>query len=573
MDSLTPLRVYTDSTLSNSMTKSLNTTSENTNVKTNISSDTASTNTDSKSNADILLNSNNTNNATLDTIMEKALTAASLPKNEKNIAIIQELLNNNMSIDKQSIINILTQSFNNKDVSIHTLVAMNKYGIPVTNENAKYMEAYNSGEHRIINQVNDVAKAIETSLIETDDVDKIIELNKTYTQIQESYSENASSNPSLFGNEQLLTTTFKSPTDSKSIINIISIFNNDEELVQKINNGTATLRETALALNKALEHATVMDFEKSFTATEFTTNNGSPFVSRAQDLFLSPSIQNVFKEYSRMQNNNNELSSYMSDLGRATINSMIKGLPGSEALSEHIWNGNITSKDLIKDINVVMNFLPKEKAASIIKSDEYITVLKQSITSQWTITADELSEGKINEKYQNMYEQLEKLTKAISEADTRAAETVKSNTISLKSNLDFMNTLNEMFSYIQLPLRLKGQNIHSELYVMTNKKRLSKDNSSLSVLLHLDMENLKPLDVNITLKNNTVDASFYMSDKASKALIETNLDYLSINLLEKGFIFNGKVYDQRQDTNIVKRFLGNDTPTVSMKRYSFDIRT
>ena len=41
----------------------------------------------------------------------KALTEAGLPINEKNLSIVLELLANNMPIHKQSIMNILTQSF------------------------------------------------------------------------------------------------------------------------------------------------------------------------------------------------------------------------------------------------------------------------------------------------------------------------------------------------------------------------------------------------------------------------------------------------------------------------------
>ena len=41
----------------------------------------------------------------------KALTEAGLPINEKNLSIVLELLANNMPIHKQSIMNILTQSY------------------------------------------------------------------------------------------------------------------------------------------------------------------------------------------------------------------------------------------------------------------------------------------------------------------------------------------------------------------------------------------------------------------------------------------------------------------------------
>ena len=136
-----------------------------------------------------------------------------------------------------------------------------------------------------------------------------------------------------------------------------------------------------------------------------------------------------------------------------------------------------------------------------------------------------------------------------------------------------MNTLNEMFSYIQLPIRLKGQNIHSDLYVMTNKKKLSKDNSNISVLLHLDMQNLKPLDVRINLQNQNVDTKFYMSDEFSKKIVETNIEALENALLAKGYLLTHQVIHEKKEIDIVKDFLEVDSSTTAIKRYSFDIRT
>lgn len=516
-----------------------------------------------------------------ETIIEKALVAAGLPKTVKNVAITSELLHNNMSIDKQSIINILTQSYANKDVSISTIVAMNKAGIPVTGDNARLMEEFQFGEHRIVNQISNVTQAIEDALRSTSSTDKLLKLNSTISEIITSTTTASGSDMGIYSGEPLLTSVFTSANDGESIINILNLFGNNEELTQKIADGTATLRETAIAINQAYEHATVNDTENYYLGTTFTTPLGNSLVTRARDLFVDPSIENVLESYSRMQLNNNELSSYMNDFGRATINAMIKGLPGSQVLGDMIWKGDVPSIELVKYLNNIMNFMTDEKSAALIKSNEYIKVLTQAITGEWTITPDELSEDKLHEKYKNMYEQLDKLDKALAQADSmrQAAQNLAADgklatsSQALKNNLDFMNTLNEMFSYIQLPVRLQGKTIHSELYVMTNKKKLAMGGQSLSVLLHLDMDNLKPLDVNIRLTDNNVDAKFYMADETSRKLVETNMELLKNNLFEKGFIFDGKVYDQNENMDIAKKIIETDGPSAPMKRYAFDIRT
>lgn len=350
------------------------------------------------------------------------------------------------------------------------------------------------------------------------------------------------------------------------------MFNTDEELLNRIDNHTATLRETAIAINKAMETATVLDLSGAYT-----DNNSSipTYLANACDVFINPAIENVLKNFASLQNNKNELSSYMNDFGRGTINAMIKGLPGSQALSDDIWKGDISSKDVLIRLNNIIRFLPDEQAADILRSNEYTTVLSKALTSNWTLTPDDLKqEGIIDEKYKNLYESIKHLSEITSASlnNTENAANINQTSQSLRSNIEFMNTLNELFPYIQLPLRLKGQNVHSDLYVMTNKKKLAKDNSNISVLLHLDMQSLKPVDININLSGNTVNARFYMSDSTSKALVENNMEHLKFALLEKGFLFSSQVLEQKEDIDIVKDFIDKDNQTSSLKRYSFDIR-
>ena len=69
-------------------------------------------------------------------LVHKALEAAGLPITDKNVSLVTELLKNNMSLDSQSINNIVQQSNYNKDISVETLVLMNKHNIPITEENA-----------------------------------------------------------------------------------------------------------------------------------------------------------------------------------------------------------------------------------------------------------------------------------------------------------------------------------------------------------------------------------------------------------------------------------------------------
>ena len=87
-------------------------------------------------------------------LIDKALTAAGLPNNERYSSVVRELLNQNLSIDKSSIHKLLQQSITFKNASISTLAVMNKYNIDVNPVNTTQFEAYRNFEHRIVQQVN-----------------------------------------------------------------------------------------------------------------------------------------------------------------------------------------------------------------------------------------------------------------------------------------------------------------------------------------------------------------------------------------------------------------------------------
>ena len=94
----------------------------------------------------------------------------------------------------------------------------------------------------------------------------------------------------------------------------------------------------------------------------------------------------------------------------------------------------------------------------------------------------------------------------------------------LSQNIDFMNQLNQTFTYIQVPLKLSGQNANGDLYVYTNKKNLAKKNGSVSAFLHLDMDHLGSVDVYVAMENQRVSTNFKVRDDSILDLIEANID-------------------------------------------------
>lgn len=183
------------------------------------------------------------------------------------------------------------------------------------------------------------------------------------------------------------------------------------------------------------------------------------------------------------------------------------------------------------------------------------------------------------DKVQDYYDELnEKLTKleqlsqklAENSAENNAAATPKQ----MRQNLSFMETVNNVFPYIQLPLKFRESPAHGELYVYEKKKSL-KQSDSLSALLHLELEALGTTDIYVTLAGNHVTTRFSMADKDSGNLIRTEMPKLSEALAAKGYTLQSEVAvrepSEENEPTLLEQFLEEHAPG-GLNRYTFDIR-
>lgn len=52
----------------------------------------------------------------------------------------------------------------------------------------------------------------------------------------------------------------------------------------------------------------------------------------------------------------------------------------------------------------------------------------------------------------------------------------------MSQNVNFLNQMNQMYAYIQLPFKLSESNAHGELYVYSNKRNLAQKEGEVSAL-------------------------------------------------------------------------------------------
>lgn len=162
-------------------------------------------------------------------------------------------------------------------------------------------------------------------------------------------------------------------------------------------------------------------------------------------------------------------------------------------------------------------------------------LLADGLSRLWTIEPREVADAdKVGELYSRLSRQLKTLTQTLEQnGQTNSAAGKAAGNMS--QNLDFLQQLNQAYTYIQLPLRLQQGDAHGGLYVYTNKRSLAAKEGNISALLHLDMEHLGPVDVYVTMQAEHVNTRFYVADDEMLDFLEGHMELLTKRLQKRGY--------------------------------------
>ncbi len=261
------------------------------------------------------------------------------------------------------------------------------------------------------------------------------------------------------------------------------------------------------------------------------------------------------------------------------LTALLQEFSGAKGNEQLLPNGRLnTSLGAGELLQQMMDALAQSKDASsesvqkLFHSEEYKGLLKQAMTEQWLLTPEKLKEeGAVKEFYQRLSSQMSELQQTLAQAGKDGSVLAKS-AQSVQSNLEFMNQVNQLYTYVQLPLKLQNQDAHSDLYVYTNKKNLRQKEGELTALLHLDMDHLGATDIFVKLMGSAVQTEFYFEDENSCRLISQCSQELVQRLEEKGYSCDVKVENRRKKQDFVQDFLERENPPGKLQRYSFDVK-
>jgi flagellar hook-length control protein fliK len=251
-----------------------------------------------------------------------------------------------------------------------------------------------------------------------------------------------------------------------------------------------------------------------------------------------------------------------------TVNACLKGeLPAKELLTE--------LGRLVKDGRLSTE--QKNGILELLKDNEFLENLKKSLTEKFLLTPDEVGEdGQVEKLYERLDSQLSRMNQAL-QGMAKENPALSQSIQNLSSNVEFMNQLNQMFTYVQLPLKLSGQEAAGELYVYTNKKNLAKKDGQVSALLHLDLEHLGEIDIHVSLRDSHVSTKFCLSDEKALDLVAANIDTLNQRLMKRGYSMDASFEQKDKAQHPIDEMLDRDKKVSSKEKVlisssSFDAR-
>lgn len=204
------------------------------------------------------------------------------------------------------------------------------------------------------------------------------------------------------------------------------------------------------------------------------------------------------------------------------------------------------------------------------KSPEFQKQLQQYVKQELSLRPEDTSKEKLGEVYSRLSRQLGSLSQALSSAGQEGS--VLGKTVqNLQQNLNFLNQLNDLYTYVQLPLKMMDNDAHGELYVYTNKRKLAAREGEVSALLHLDMAHLGPMDVYVQLKENQVSTRFYLPDEEMLDFLADHMDLLNERLEKRGYHMNcGFQVRQQEGNTVMQELIEEQSNRPLCADYSFD---
>lgn len=471
------------------------------------------------------------------TLMD-ALKAAGLSVDGINLSMVNKMMEEHMPIDKTSLNQMYQLVQDNKDINVTTLVELKRLGIEINQVNAAQFENYANDKQAITIAMDSL-------------IDEL---------------------PNALSAEDL--SMYKLVTQARDILNIVTEGLPEEAFISSEASDMSQY-EAIMRDNKSApvvkKHFNIAELFESLNSV----SGESQDIHTTQKINNAPAIDTILLQENETKSNT--IGFLLSDKQIEELNEQVRMLlPNLQENNISLYSEDSSVVGILNDINSMLENTPANADAlrHLFSGEAFKLMLKGALEQQWMIKPGDLEKNP--KKLDGLYDKIEKqITNMEIILKTSGVVNPKAEALAdnIRGNIEFMNQINEAYTYVQVPLKMNEKNASGQLYVYTNKKSMSNPDKELSAFLHLDLEHLGGTDVSIKMLHRKVTTNFYLDSDESYALVKQFLPVLEKRLQDKGYNCELNVNSGSKQMNFVAGFLKKDLPpTGQMHRYSFDIR-
>lgn len=489
----------------------------------------------------------------------RALEAARLPATNELMRMVSSMMEQGMSIDRNSLLDMSKLIAANPGSNPETIVQMKNMQLSITPENIQQFENYQRYEHQIINGVKDIMAELPQIFQAMTGAGQGEAALDLYAQILQLFSGEKSGeaqvNPRVF-TDIAGETGYEAGSGKPAGETIAGKESNPETIQAQAQNRMVQEALDMIAGHKQTPDKNMMSNNEGQNAAQNIVfgENGQPYGEGSLGAVLDAGARNQ-------------------------LAGMLEGMGFSEEQLRQIQTGSISAKQLLGDIGRLIHkggLGERTDILQLLGSREFSQILNKEIMDQWLIKPEQVAKKEDVEAFYNrLREQTARLTEALGQT---AKDTPLSKSLTtMQNNIDFMNQVNQLYNYIQLPLKMSGGDAHGDLYVYTNRKSAAREDGSVSALLHLDMEHLGTMDIYVLMQDKNVSTKFYLANEATIDFIAEHIHTLNERLKKRGYSMQAEMLklDKAEDgkTNVMKTLEAREGDGSSLlAQYAFDVR-
>lgn len=500
-------------------------------------------------------------NVATDVNVMKALDMAGLPVNQTSVSMTQQLMAVGLPVNKNSLQQIFREINAFPQAEISDIINLHKLQLPVNEENVNQMVSYRNLTHQLTGGMEMIQEALPQvfdSMVREGDLSGAVKLYQEILQLLEGNQ----------GDESVVTAQGTS---------------NAQEAVGVMEEG----RLMAAGEDSAPQAAGKMP---EAAANSIDRESGEMLSAGGEKAIPSAEVRTE-ESMAALTKTTGSAESAAEGLRGVVAGQVIDilnhaQLPGeaSAAIREQMMQfaqGQGDLQQLFTTLNTLAEGAKFSTASAqalekLFSGKAFRSLIAGQLKNSWTLRPEDLTTpGKVEELYRRMDRQLKGLSEVLENSGQTNSTAFKA-VASLSQNVDFLQQVNQMYAYVQLPLRLQQGDAHGELYVYTNKKKLTDNDGTVSALLHLDMEHLGPVDVHVAMKDSKVNTRFYLRDEEMIDFLAAHMDILTKRLQKRGydcsFSMTVRKNGAQEEKGGLEPILRQEKGIV-LSQYAFDVRT